>query len=318
MKKNEMQCKDFREIADSYLSDELLVETNHEVFRHLENCEKCRRDLAARRELRTKLNTAIINAPESNIDEIFAAKLRQSLEKKALEQSGFSNFFRAFDAPKVFALTAAALIIAALIGFGIWRKQENQNQITANNSEDQNTVAINNDIYKTAWINLSEAAAEDHNHCGLGNYNYWTKNDVTETAEEKTFKEKVLSQIRSETAQPVKLVTIHDCDAMGKSFHHAIMNVGEHKVSITQTAVEINTDTDGIIGMSNIFTLRRENFELAGFTDKSEVFYVVSDLPKAENTRIAEIFSGSLQARNASAFNFASVNYSPYKANANF
>ena len=34
-----MRCEDFREIADSFLSDELLVETNHEVVRHLEDCE---------------------------------------------------------------------------------------------------------------------------------------------------------------------------------------------------------------------------------------------------------------------------------------
>ena len=32
-----MQCREFRDIADSYLGNELIVETNHEVISHLEH-----------------------------------------------------------------------------------------------------------------------------------------------------------------------------------------------------------------------------------------------------------------------------------------
>ena len=258
MKINEMQCKNFREIADSYLSDELLVETNHEVFRHLENCKNCRRELGGRREVRAKLRSAVVNSPESHIDLVFAANLRRSLEKKAFQTNGFSDFFRAFDAPKVFALTAAALIIAVLIGFNFWKKPAPQNEIAASNQANQNQVAPNdNDIYETAWTNLSDEAISDHTHCGLGKYDYWNQNDVNETAEEKAFGEKVLNQIRSETVEPVKLVSIHDCEAGGKNFHHAIMNIGDHIVSITQPASEIASDANKITGVSDIFTLQR-------------------------------------------------------------
>ena len=62
-----MQCRDFREVADSYLSDELLVETNHDVIAHLETCADCRRELAARRELRTILRTSFAKAEELQI-----------------------------------------------------------------------------------------------------------------------------------------------------------------------------------------------------------------------------------------------------------
>lgn len=306
MKINEMQCKNFREIADSYLSDELLVETNHEVFRHLENCENCRRDLGARREVRSKLRLAVTSAPESKIDAVFAANLRQSLEKAAFQKNGFADFFRAFNAPKVFAFTAA-LIIAFFVSYNFWKTPTVQNEIAANDN-----------VYKTAWTNFSEAATEDHTHCGLGNYDYWLQNDINETAEEKAFKEKVVNQIRNETAEPVKLVSIHDCEANGKNFHHAILNVGNHIVSITQPAFETVSDANKIAGISDVFTLRREDFELAGFTGNGKAYYVISDLPEAENKRIAEIFSGSLEARNAAAFKFASANYALYKASANF
>ncbi len=307
MKKNEMQCKDFREIADSYLSDELLVETNHEVFRHLENCESCRRELGGRREVRSKLHVAVISAPESQIDAVFAANLRQSLEKEAFRGNSFSDFFQTIFQTKMFAATAAALLVAFLIGFAFW-----------GNSGDGNYVASNNNFYKTAWTNVSTKALGDHEHCALDKYDYWKEKDVTETAEEKVFGEKVINKIRSETTRPVELISIHDCEVEGKNFHHTIVNVGNHIVSITQTASEIAPNANQRATAPELFAMRRENFELAGFTENGEAFYVISDLPEAENKRIAEIFSGSLEARNAAAFKFASANYALYTANANF
>ena len=57
-----MQCRELREIADSYLAEELLVETNHDVLRHLEGCPACREELGARWQLRATLKEAFITA----------------------------------------------------------------------------------------------------------------------------------------------------------------------------------------------------------------------------------------------------------------
>jgi predicted anti-sigma-YlaC factor YlaD len=54
-----MQCREFREIADSYLSNELMVETNHGVIAHLEQCAECRQELKARRELRGQASRGV-------------------------------------------------------------------------------------------------------------------------------------------------------------------------------------------------------------------------------------------------------------------
>ena len=40
-------CRQIRELMDSYISGELTVESNHDVLRHLERCESCRAELAA-------------------------------------------------------------------------------------------------------------------------------------------------------------------------------------------------------------------------------------------------------------------------------
>ncbi len=70
-----MRCQEFREMMDSYMSNELLVETNHEVLRHLETCRACRAELAARRELRTRLGSAVKNSPAMQLNSAFAVIL---------------------------------------------------------------------------------------------------------------------------------------------------------------------------------------------------------------------------------------------------
>ena len=44
----EGDCDKTRKYLDSYISNELLVETNHEVLRHLESCPACSAELDTR------------------------------------------------------------------------------------------------------------------------------------------------------------------------------------------------------------------------------------------------------------------------------
>src|SRR5260370_29002085 len=78
-----MQCRDVREIADSFLGEELLVETNHEILRHLETCPDCRADLAARRALRAAVRRAFADAHELVLSPEFTAQLRTRLRAAA-------------------------------------------------------------------------------------------------------------------------------------------------------------------------------------------------------------------------------------------
>lgn len=55
-------CGEIRDLLDSYIAGELLVETNHRVLRHVQGCAACRHELDARAVLRTTLRT--LPAPE--------------------------------------------------------------------------------------------------------------------------------------------------------------------------------------------------------------------------------------------------------------
>src|SRR5215470_12567089 len=79
-----VRCHDFREMADSYLSDELLTETNHDMINHLESCAECRRELTARRNLRLNLRASFARADTLRTRDEFADNLRRELRVLAL------------------------------------------------------------------------------------------------------------------------------------------------------------------------------------------------------------------------------------------
>jgi anti-sigma factor RsiW len=85
-----MQCREVRDLADSFLSEQLLVETNHELLRHLETCPDCRADLAARRALRAGLRTAFARAealrPRPDLAADMLARLQRAAQPEAMSR----------------------------------------------------------------------------------------------------------------------------------------------------------------------------------------------------------------------------------------
>lgn len=74
-----MQCSDLREIADSCLSDDLMIKNDNEALEHLELCDDCLREVVDRRNLRAMLRTAVMREPASQMSDEFAARLRARL-----------------------------------------------------------------------------------------------------------------------------------------------------------------------------------------------------------------------------------------------
>jgi hypothetical protein len=108
-----MNCRDVRDMADSFLSEELLTETNHEILRHLDTCPPCRAELDARRRLRAALRTAFDRAPELQPSDAFRNRLRDALRERsehAVRPSRFSRGWLALAASAVLAIGAAAAV----------------------------------------------------------------------------------------------------------------------------------------------------------------------------------------------------------------
>ena len=134
-----MECRDVREMADSFVGDELLTETNHEILRHLETCPGCRADLAARRALRAAVRRAFHHAPDLDPSSEFRARLRRILEDAAPAMKVRPKFRVA----GWWALAAAVLLAVAL------------------------GVAYRGREWVTVTGALARAAVGDHRNCAL-------------------------------------------------------------------------------------------------------------------------------------------------------
>lgn len=72
-------CRQMRELMDSYISGELTVESNHDVLRHVERCEACRSELARRERMSTLLIESFDAAPDATA---FGARLTHALDRE--------------------------------------------------------------------------------------------------------------------------------------------------------------------------------------------------------------------------------------------
>ena len=121
-----MPCREFRELIDSYLAEEFLIETNHEMIRHLEGCAACRGELDGRRQLRARLQSAFINAEGLRVRPEFIRTLAAALRGPALRQSaGWARPSRWW------ALAAGLLIAAAIAGSGGLRRAAGERAATS-------------------------------------------------------------------------------------------------------------------------------------------------------------------------------------------
>ena len=290
-----MNCKDFKEIADSYLSNELLVETNHEVLQHLENCANCRRELGARRELRASLRSAVKNSLHSRINPAFAYKLKTDLRQKTFGKNRAWNFF---GSKAVFASLFAVMILAVAFGL-IWRKPEtntvNLNPVDTNKT---NINLPNNSLnYQRAdFVEARKDAVDDHKNCALTHNLKEKPISLDEAAKlygtaNKGFDTTVIETLRKIFGDKVKFIKAHNCLINGRRFAHIVLEFQNKIVSVLMTRRETNESND-----SDAISCQSANgLQIACFESGNYSVFVVSDLPETDNLLIARTISPSLK-----------------------
>jgi len=262
-----MQCRDFHKLADSYLSDELLVETNHDVIKHLESCPACRKELAARRGLRAKLRSGFANAPDLQINEEFQGRLTAHLREVALSRGRLSG-------AKVIAIAASVLIVVAL-----------------------GVIAVQQGWRSQSVVALNESAAGDHRDCALNHRLDEARIDLEEAGRkyDRAYIN-LVNAVMSEGRLPsgIELVGAHSCVFKGRRFGHVILKYRGQLVSVLVTNIEGQNDA-GATGQNEITAdAEVENFRLAHFETTRHAVYVVSGLSESENLSIAQALEPSL------------------------
>ena len=111
-----MNCRDVREMADSFLCEELLTETNHEILRHLDTCPSCRTEFDARRRLRSALRGAFNRAPELRSSTDFQNRLRDQLHDASIRGTGLRSL-----SWRWFALAAGVVLAVGVAGVALMK-----------------------------------------------------------------------------------------------------------------------------------------------------------------------------------------------------
>jgi hypothetical protein len=292
-----MRCEDFREISDSFLKGELLVETNHEVVAHLEDCETCREELNARRILREKLRGAVIADPGAQIDPSFAARLRSELKDSIEEEKVRPFFWINVLSPKFLAAAFAGLLLSfSIAGFVFYDGGAGgsiQTKVVPAAPEPAEDLTA-------VWKKIAYQAIGDHRSCGLEKMDHWTKTAARESDKTSEFRKSVFQKASFAAAEPVRLLHVHDCTYDGRDFTHAVVQFGDRIVSVLLTDSEVASDANRTDRSgepdSAIMCRKQTGFQVASFVGLNKAVFVISDLPEEENLKLARSLSNAMQS----------------------
>lgn len=271
-----MQCKDFREISDSYLSDELLVETNHQIFRHMEHCPECRADFAARRRFRDRLREATLNSDAFQMSQVFLNRLEANLAAEATSRKSWRRLFAASG----WMMPAMASLLIGFIVLGVAYFSYPDGKHVAN-------------TYASMIQGLTEIslkAVGDHKDCALEKLPRWQEVAGTEYPEKAAFTEKILVPLKAKFSPDIEMLNAHDCVYDGKLFTHVILIEGSRILSVfvdSSGDIPVGDATPDAITSGSV-----QGLQVASFHNSKQAVFVVSDLPEAENVRIARTLSG--------------------------
>ena len=259
--KNQVRCHDFQELADSYLSDELLVETNHDVIRHLQTCADCRRELAARRDLRGKLRSGLEGARDLQMSKEFEARLTAQLRDVALSRTRVS-------VARYVAIAASLVIVAGLV-FMVLQQRKRSHMAVA----------------------LVASVVGDHRDCAL-NHRLDEKSIDLDEAGRKYDRAYInlASAVMAEGRLPVgvEFVEAHSCVFKNRRFGHVILRYHEQLVSVLVTSIDVKDESGTTEGKDALPAAEADGFRMTHFDTTRHAVYVVSGLSETENRSIAE------------------------------
>ena len=302
-----MYCKEFKGIMDSYISDELLIETNHEVLRHLENCMDCRHELADRRNLKLRIRQTLKNAAEMQIDPIFAKRVTTGLRDMALRPSfwdavtGGSSLFNS----RAMAFSFASIIFLVLGGIAWLNLPNSPEKIQEAKNPQTNTNPISSSAeseiahaVRVSWNDMTSQAVGDHKNCAV-KFNL-TENPISldEAAVshglfnkelDKTVVAALKKVFKGNTPDGVELLDAHSCLYDGRRFAHIVVRHKGRVVSLLITDTDLPSDND------DIQSARFDDANAAGFHVGHYAVFVVSQLPVAENALLARTIAPAIR-----------------------
>lgn len=275
-----MNCKELKAMMESYISDELLIETNHDVLRHLENCAACRSEMSSRRALKAQLKHAVIAESGSVIDPFFRSRLAAELKETAFRP----NFIEKIGL-RTLAVGLACLVLA-FAGTLVWMNRG----LFAGNTDIAGAV-------RASWTELTTLAVGDHENCAVSFHLKEAPISLDEAASKfgaynKDLDKVVMSALKAspDHAGDVQFLEAHSCIYDGRRFAHVVVKQNGKVVSLLLTDTDLPAE-DELVKTA----LYDGAVRAAGFLAGHHAVFVVSQLADNENVAIANAVAPAIR-----------------------
>ena len=268
-------CERTRLYLDSYISNELLIETNHEVLRHLEGCPACAAEAEARSRLRSRLKAAV---ERQAVPPDLQARIRQRQEPRRRFGWWTSGMLAA----------AAAVLVTIWLGY----PRAGLPALTDRPAQAAYIEKISANVAAVVRVGL-----RDHVHCAV--FRRYPKDPqpaekmVQELGPEY---QGLLPLLQAAAPEGYRCVMAHQCSYAGRRYVHLTLKKGEKVLSLviarkdageTMAGMPVVRQVSGI----PVYEAKAERYQVAGFETGSYMAYVISEMSRAKNLEVAAVLA---------------------------
>ena len=252
-----MECREVRQLAEAFVSEQLLVETTQAIVSHLEQCRACRAEVAGLRRLRAATRSAFATATDLAPHPEFVAALATRLQAEAGrdKRARWSGWLT----------MAASLLLVAGLGFGV--REWSLSNLSA----------------------LLHAAVGDHRFCALEFK--LTEQPITleEAARRFDAVNRLLESVEPSTTSlsggPLRINERHSCVFDGHRFAHIVLSYRGQAVSL------VVAKDAGIWTLPSALSVT-DGFHTTAFRGSKHVVFIVSALSDDDVREVAAAMAG--------------------------
>ncbi len=242
-------CEKVRRYLDSYLDSELLVETNHEVLRHLEGCAACSRELESRAFLKSRLRQAVMlgSAPPG-----FEASVIATLR-------GYQP-----DRRRNWMLAIAAIVLLSIGTWSIQRQGTSGSELLAS---------------------IMQTGLDDHVHCALQRSYAEPPPSLPQMESDMgpVFRE-MIPVVRGKVPAEYRLEQAHLCTYKTRQYTHMIFRNDSALISVIVTRKGAGESFGRKAGLRQS---DQGQFAIAATETPDYLVFVISNLSSKQNLQMA-------------------------------
>lgn len=270
-------CEQTLKYLDSYVSNELLVETNHELLNHLESCPACSAELEVRSRLRTQLKAAVTRQVVPPDLQVRIREQIRSHESRALPGAAWNGWAMAM---------AASVLLCAAVWFGYSR--ERLPALTDRPAQTAYIQKVSSTLAAVLKVGLG-----DHIHCSIFR-KYPEHPPTVEQMAEKLGPayEGLLPLVKSAVPDGYRVIMAHECTYAGRKFTHLTLEKDGGLLSLVIARKQPGESLDGLAPSLRasgipVYQSPAGRYEVAGFEGGRYLAFVVSELRGKANLQIA-------------------------------